>query len=219
MTLALAPMARENITAGIYRQLKRQLMTGALQPGDALTLRALSESLGVSQTPVREALLQLVSERALAMTPGKSVCVPVLDKEQLQDLRDIRLTLEVMATRRAVRNITDTEIRRLESLHAEMVGHKASESMEGTLRANHEFHFVLYGASRMPDLLAIIEGLWAQTAPSLTYLYRTPFVHLEGVHPHVTLVEALRRRDVNAAVAAVRHDVEGHGAAMMARIP
>lgn len=219
MTLDLAPVARENITAGIYRQLKQRLMMGGLRPGETLTLRLISESLGVSQTPVREALLQLVSERVLAMTPGKSVCVPVLDKEQLRDLRDIRLTLEVMATRRATPNITDAEIRRLESLHEEMARHKANQDMEGTLRANYEFHFVLYGAARMPDLLAIIEGLWAQTGPSLTYLYRPPFVHLEGPHPHAALIDALKRHDAAAAVAAVRRDVEGHGAAMMARLP
>lgn len=219
MNLALAPVARENITAGIYRQLKQQLMMGGLRPGETLTLRLISENLGVSQTPVREALLQLVSERVLTMTPGKSVRVPVLGKDQLRDLRDIRLTLEILATERATPHITAAEIQHMAALHEEMAQHKAAESMVGTLRANYEFHFVLYGAARMPDLLAIIEGLWAQTGPSLTYLYRPPFVHLEGGHPHLTLIEALQRRDSNGAVDAVRRDVAGYGSAMMDRLP
>ncbi|GAA5235367.1 GntR family transcriptional regulator [Verticiella sediminum] len=219
MKHTLTPMTRQNITAGIYAEIKRRLMTGGLVPGEVLTLRSISEMLGVSQTPVREALLQLVSERMLAMTPGKSVHVPVLDRGRLQDLRDIRLNLEALATERAVPRITPEEVRQLEALHARMAQAKAAEDMEGTLGANYEFHFAVYRAARMPDLVAIIEGLWAQTGPSLTYLYRRPFVHLEGPHPHLALIDALRRADTPAAVAAIRTDVGGYGAAMMARLP
>jgi DNA-binding GntR family transcriptional regulator len=219
MKLDLAPMAHENITVGIYRQLKKLLMMGDMKPGDTLKLRALSESLGVSQTPVREALLQLVSERALTMTRGRSVSVPVLGKEKLQELRDIRLSLEILATERATPRITPGEIVRLEALHDEMSRHKQASDMGGVLGTNYEFHFVLYRASGMPDLVAIIEGLWAQTGPSLTYLYRKPFVHLYDEHPHLPLIDALKRHDVTAAVAAIRQDVGGYGAAMMERLP
>ncbi|WP_033473145.1 GntR family transcriptional regulator [Bordetella bronchiseptica] len=219
MNMPLAPMARENIAAVIYRQLKQLLMMGELKPGEILTLRMLTERLGVSQTPVREALLQLVSERALAMSRGKSVSVPAPTREKLQELRDIRLTLEVLATERATPRISDAEIKTLERLHREMVRYKNSEQREGVLKTNYEFHFTLYNASGMPDLVAIIEGLWAQTGPSLTYLYQKPFAHLYDTHPHLPLIEALRRHDVEAAVAAIRRDVAGYGAALMERLP
>lgn len=212
------PMPRENITARIYRQLKQQLMMGALKPGDTLTLRAISESLGTSQTPVREAMLQLVSERALSMTPGKSITVPVLTPEKLKELREIRLCLEILATERATPLISPAEIAKLERLHKKLSAYKSREEREGVLRTNWEFHFVLYRASAMPELLAIIEGLWAQTGPSLTYLYRKPFVHLYDEHPHLPLIEALRGRDVQAAVAAIKKDIAGYGAALMDRI-
>ncbi len=219
MTPYLAPVAHENITAGIYRQLKQSLMMGRMQPGDVLTLRTLSEAMGVSQTPVREALLQLVSERALAMSRGRSVMVPTLTKDKLQELRDIRLTLELLATERATPCITAEDIRQLEKLHKEMIKHKKLEDMAKVLQANYEFHFALYRASGMPDLVAIIEGLWAQTGPSLTHLYRKPFIHLFDVHPHQPLIDALTRRDVRAACAAVRKDIAGYGEALMDRLP
>jgi GntR family colanic acid and biofilm gene transcriptional regulator len=219
MKLDLAPVAHENLTAGIYRQLKQLLMMGGMKPGDTLTLRSLSEMLGVSQTPVREALLQLVSERALAMSRGRSVTVPVLGKLKLQELRDIRLSLEVLATERATPRITDGEIKHLEKLQKEMSRHKLNDDMEGVLRTNYEFHFALYNASAMPDLVAIIEGLWAQTGPSLTYLYRKPFVHLYDEHPHLPLIDALKRHDMPGAVTAIRQDVAGYGAALMERLP
>lgn len=219
MTFALTPMARENITGTIYRQIKQRLMTGALLPGQALTLRMLSESLGVSQTPVREALLQLVSERALTMTPGKSVQVPVLSREELQELRAVRLILEVMAVEAATPRITKLAIKKLIALHKEMMRDKHNEDMAGTLTKNYEFHFALYQAAKMPHLLAIIEGLWTQTGPSLTFLYRKPFIHIGNEHPHVQLIEALQHQDVNAAVAAIKLDVAGYGAALMNRLP
>jgi DNA-binding GntR family transcriptional regulator len=219
MNLDLAPMAQENITVGIYRQLKKLLMMGGMKPGDTLTLRSLSEKLGVSQTPVREALLQLVSERALMMSRGRSVTVPVLSKHRLQELRDIRLSLEILATERATPRITPGEIKQLERLHKEMSRHKRDDDMEGVLGTNYQFHFTIYAASGMPDLVAIIEGLWAQTGPSLTYLYRKPFVHLYDEHPHLPLIDALKRHDVPAAVAAMRQDVAGYGAALMERLP
>ena len=65
MTINLAPMQRENMTARIYREIKQKIMMGELRPGDTITLRSITDTLGVSQTPVREALLQLVSELSL----------------------------------------------------------------------------------------------------------------------------------------------------------
>jgi GntR family transcriptional regulator, colanic acid and biofilm gene transcriptional regulator len=219
MTFDLTPMARENMAGTIYRQVKQRLMTGALLPGQTLTLRSLSESLGVSQTPVREALLQLVSERALAMTPGKSVQVPVLSREELQELRAVRLNLEVMATEAATPRITHAEIKKLSALHKDMMRDKLNNDMAGTLAKNYEFHFALYQAAKMPHLLAIIEGLWTQTGPSLTYLYKKPFVHIGKEHPHLQLIEALKHQDAKAAVAAIKLDVAGYGAALMDRLP
>lgn len=219
MTFVLTPMARENMAGTIYRQIKQRLMTGALLPGQTLTLRSLSESLGVSQTPVREALLQLVSERALALTPGKSVQVPVLSRAELQELRAVRLNLEVMATEAATPRITKLEIKKLVTHHKEMMRDKLNNDMAGTLAKNYEFHFVLYQAAKMPHLLAIIEGLWTQTGPSLTHLYRKPFVHLGKEHPHLQLIKALQQHDIGAAVAAIQLDVAGYGAALMERLP
>lgn len=219
MTINSKPLARENITTLIYKRLKNRLMTGGYKPGDIMLLRTISEELGVSQTPVREALLQLVSERALTMERGKSITVPIFDKKRLQDLRAIRLKLEVMAAEYAVQNIQDADIDKLEEIHHIMMQCKLNEDREGTLRHNFEFHSTLYAASQMTDLIAIIEGLWAQTGPPLTYLYQSPFVHSEGMHPHVLVIDALRDRRTDDAVSAIVQDVNEYGIALMQRLP
>ena len=75
MTITLAPMQRENMTKCIYREIKQKIMMGELRPGETITLRSITDTLGVSQTPVREALLQLVSERASAQPASRSRCL------------------------------------------------------------------------------------------------------------------------------------------------
>lgn len=219
MPIDTAPLARENITTLIYKRLKNRLMTGGYKPGDVMLLRAISDELGVSQTPVREALLQLVSERALTMARGKSITVPIFEKKRLQDLRAIRLKLEVMAAEYAVENVRDEDIDSLQDIHRQMMQCKLNEDREGTMQQNFAFHSTLYAASQMTDLIAIIEGLWAQTGPSLIYLYRSPFVHSEGKHPHLFIIDALRERHTENVVRAIIQDVSEHGAALMARLP
>ena len=219
MSLALKIAPRENITTIIYKQIKNDLMTGAYEPGHVMTLRTLCEQLGFSQTPIREALLQLVTERALSMERGKSITVPIFDRKRLQSLRAIRLKLEVMAAEAAVSNIADADIERLKAIHEKMAELKRNQDRAGTLRHNFEFHSTLYAACEMPDLIAIIEGLWAQTGPSLTYLYRPPFVESDGPHPHEVVIAALEARDVEAVVQAVTKDVSEYGAALMDRLP
>lgn len=210
---------RENITTLIYKQIKNDLMTGVYAPGDVLTLRILVEKMGFSQTPIREALLQLVSERALSMERGRSITVPVFDRKRLQELRAIRLKLEVMAAEAAVANITDEVIARLKAVHDALVESKRNQDRTNTLRLNFEFHSTLYAACDMPDLIAIIEGLWAQTGPYLTFLYQPPFYESEGPHPHELVIAGLEARDTEAVVRAVTKDVSEYGAALMSRLP
>lgn len=214
----MTAIVQENIAALIYRQIKRKLMRGELAPGEALVLKPLVQEFSVSQTPVREALLQLVSEGVLESERSKPIRVPVLSPQDLRELRAIRLNLELMATAAAVPRITAAIIDRMESTHREMAQAKAQADRSGTLQKNFDFHFLLYEAAGMPILLGLLETLWARTGPSLRELYQPPFFHMPGEHPHLALLRALRVRDAAGALAAIQHDVAGHGEALMKRL-
>ena len=85
----------------VYDALRRQLTSGFLQPGQAISIRYLTDLLKISATPAREAIKRLVAEHALVIGPNRTPIVPILTRADLRDLRDIRLALEGMATERA----------------------------------------------------------------------------------------------------------------------
>lgn len=203
----------ENITAQIHRRIKQKLMLGEYETGATLALRPLVLELGVSQTPVREALLQLVAQGILNAARAQSVRVPAPSKGELKELCAIRLNLELMATRAAVPIIEDATIDEMERLQARLMAARAAGNRSGMMDANFHYHFALYKASRMESLVKILEMLWARTSPALRHLYSGTFFSDAPNHPHMLLVKALRGRDIDAAVAAVSMDVVAHEAA------
>ncbi len=111
---------RENLTTRVYDELRNALMEGRFRPKHRFKLRELAQSLGVSVTPVREALMQLVRERALEMKAARSIEVAQLTLAQYTELREIRYLLEGLAAEKAATLITAGEIRDLTRLHQQL---------------------------------------------------------------------------------------------------
>jgi DNA-binding GntR family transcriptional regulator len=207
---SLPHLQRENITTRIYRELRTRIMAGQFKPGETLTLRAIAESMGVSQTPAREALLQLSSERVLSFSPGRSVRVPRLTRSELEELGLIRTALECLAASHVAKHSMPALANELESIHAQLMPLKRAGDITGLLDRNLHFHFALYRAAELPTLLAVIEGLWARTGPYIRFLYRPPFSDLPSGHPHEDIIEGLREKNANRVEAALRREIESH---------
>lgn len=200
----------KSLSAQIYAQLKYQLMAARLQPGDRLKIRDMAHSLGTSETPVREALLQLVRDGALEMKPGYYIRVRRLTLREYLELREIRLLLEPHAAVKALPNVDDAFIAELEQVHETLIRAELEKDYPTALLANYEFHFSVYRRSEMPQLIDILERLWVQIGPLLNFLY--PFGHpsYDGPHQHLNVIAALRNRDADALADAFRDDlIEG----------
>src|SRR6202042_223369 len=113
-THEIAPIKRENLSAMIYGRLRTALMEGRFWPGDRVKIRELAAELDVSETPVREALMQLVIERGFDMDAGRLIAVTRLSYADYIELRDIRLELEGMAAERATPLIAAAKNKRME---------------------------------------------------------------------------------------------------------
>lgn len=215
MNLDLGKHSTESMTSALYRQLKQNLTIGRLRPGDLLTLKVLSETTGISQTPVREALLRLVSEHLLELVHGRSVTVPVLTREAFVELREIRIRLETFAIEHACPNITDKDIEAISKIQRNYLKFEKRLDYAGVLTANIDFHSTIYGAANMPNLLAMIENLWARSGPYAGFMYKTPVTEHPHGHPHDHIIAALKKRDVKASIEGVVEDLQRVGDRMI----
>jgi DNA-binding GntR family transcriptional regulator len=197
---------KSSLATRIYAELREGLSIGQFQPGERMSLRQLSESLGTSQTPVREALLQLLAERVLVTGEARSIQVPKLNQRSFIELREIRVALETLIARKATPQVTQDNLGRLEEVHAQLVEAKAAGNFKAALKLNQAFHFELYRAAQMPALLSMIENLWVQVGPFLNFLYPGPASN-EGQHEHLVIIDALKRQSPEEVAAAVERDI------------
>jgi DNA-binding GntR family transcriptional regulator len=188
-----------------YFALRDAFTRGAFAPGDTLSLRALADQMGVSLTPVREAVRRLVAEGALIDTPSRTLMVPEFDARRAADLKAARIALESLVLAQAMERIGPADLDALDAIldrpHAGPLGMP-------DLVANHDFHFTLYRLSGSEVLLPIIEALWLQYGAYLNLIIRRPDAARIAEHAHHReIVAALRAGDRAAAQAALVADI------------
>jgi DNA-binding GntR family transcriptional regulator len=105
--------SNQSLHGKVFDQLKNGILNGKYKHGDLLNEVKMAEEMGVSRTPVREALRQLELEGLAAYTPNKGVVVRGLSREDIKDIYQIRLMIEGMTARRAAENITEEELAEL----------------------------------------------------------------------------------------------------------
>jgi DNA-binding GntR family transcriptional regulator len=211
----LPKINKGNLSEQVYGTIRASLMDGRYEPGERLTIASLAEQLGVSITPVREAIFRLVTERALEMRAATSIQVRSLTAPELREIQLIRHHLEGETAAQAAVKISQQNLAALETLHADFTRAAARDPLEAS-RINRAFHFKLAGAAEMPLLYATIEGMWAQMGP-LIHLYHlnTPTrVLVSGDHGHHHLLRALKAGDPEAARRAIQADI-GVGTVMV----
>ena len=161
----------EKLSTRIHREFKNLLIAGEFKPGQKLRVADLVEQTGTSVTPVREALIQLVSENAIEMFSPRAFAIPSLSLDRYREIRAMRMALERIATEAAAAHLTPSDIAKLEEFHKAFVTAEIAHDGKATLRNNLEFHFTIYRAAKMPLLLSNIEILWAMVGPILNLFY------------------------------------------------
>jgi DNA-binding GntR family transcriptional regulator len=200
--LALVPDAgdelgveAQSLADQVYRTLRRKLMRSELQPHQRLKIRQLAASLGTSETPVREAIFQLVRDGALELRPRYYVRVRRLTLAEYLEIRDVRLHLQPLAAERAMKNLTEANIAELRRHQARLVEAERTGAFREAVDANFDFHFGMYWKSGMPIVINLLETLWMQVGPLLNELYPYAAPSYIDRHAHENVLEALERRD------------------------
>ncbi|QOZ23907.1 GntR family transcriptional regulator [Bradyrhizobium sp. CCBAU 51753] len=190
-----------------YSSLKDSIISGQFVPGRKLTVRSVAQALGVSTTPVRDAIVRLVAEGALVNLGPKTVVVPVLTIATLDEVTKIRLALEGLAAFEGAAHIKDRDISFLEEAQNRLTDAMDKAQYTDVLRANKAFHFRLYAASEMPRLVTLIESQWLRIGPSMNDLYPEFAIHRRGVTNHQRVISGLKRRDGTVVRTAIEKDV------------
>jgi DNA-binding GntR family transcriptional regulator len=207
----------------LYRHLREQLASGALRPGQALSLRQLAEQLDASITPVRDAVWRLATERALDISPTRRIRVPVLGPRDIEELMHARALLEPEAAVRGLDAITPELVARLRVHDAGLNAALKGGDVEAYMAHNHGFHFTLYRAGRSDVLVPLIESLWVRFGPSMRHAFGDA-VSRQGAAPggadtgstdtHARAIAAVVARDAAALAQAIRDDI-GEGEAYL----
>jgi DNA-binding GntR family transcriptional regulator len=205
----LQPVDGSSLHERVYLQLRQGIMRGKFRPGEILTLRGLAAALGTSIMPARDAVLRLCGERALEQS-ARGVRIPELDQQRFDDVTRFRIALEGEACALAAERASATEITAIEKAHERANKACVNGNLEKFLTANQEFHFTVYRAAHNPLLQSMIETLWLQIG---AYLARMAESANEGdcssidLSAHQRLVVAIKKRNSEAAKAALRSDL------------
>ena len=151
----------------------------------------------MSITPVREALLRLVSVNALSVAPAQAFTVPEVGKRQLDEINRIRYELELMAVALAVENLTPQDLAELQELLEKLQQAQEKGDMEQIINVNRLFRLAIYHRSNMPILCEMIEQLWVRMGPGLHYLYEAinPAELRERIENYRLLLAAIKAKD------------------------
>ncbi|RYY91747.1 MAG: GntR family transcriptional regulator, partial [Comamonadaceae bacterium] len=207
---------RDSLNAQAYGRLCRDLKAGRFAPGEKLKLRDLAAEMGISPTPVREALARLISEQALEQVGHHSVRVPVMSEARFAEVRELRLLLEGRAAGHAAAQAGAADVQRLEQLHAQMAERREAGDTAGELLAAEQFHMAVYALAGMPVLQRMIEGLWLQCGPLMRALPTHALAQPRKQHPHHRVLRGLRKNDAETARQGVEEEVERTTAPILA---
>lgn len=191
----------------VFESLREAILLGRLKPGERLMEVQLADEMGVSRTPVREAIRKLELEGFVVMIPRKGAYVAGITHKDIADLFEIRAALEGMAAGLAAERITEEELEKLERAIVE--GTSAHEdNISAYVDWDTVFHDIIYQASRNQQLVQIITHLREQIqrfrVTSLSQPGRTKMF----VEEHKKIVEAISARDIEAARTLAREHIE-----------
>lgn len=204
----IEPISRQlSLSETAYIRLKEMIMRGTYPPSEKLTVRSVAAALGVSTTPARDAINRLLVEGALVNEGPKTVVLPTLTYDVLEEITETRLALEGLAAQRSVLRVTRADIRQLEALQEKINAGLDGGNYKQVMAANQEFHFLVYRLSGWSRLVTTIEALWLRIGPSFHDLYPEFANTRKGVSNHHALMTGLMQKDGNAVRSAIESDL------------
>lgn len=203
--MGLGPLAvRQTRTRDALDALRNAIVTGRLAPGSLHSVAELATEFGVSRTPVREALIELASAGMVEFERNRGFRILQRSTHDLREVFELRLLLEVPATRRAVQRLDDDTLRRLEDIMSQMSAATEAGNEEEVFDCDREFHHTLLSVAGNTRLIAIIYRLRDQVRLHGASTVGRTRTLASVLAEHAMIYEPVAARDAEAAARAMR---------------
>lgn len=199
----------------VFEALREAIINGKLRPGERMMEIQLAEEMGVSRTPIREAIRKLELEGLVLMIPRKGAYVSGLSIREIADVFEIRRALEGLAAELAAERITDEELEELERFLVKIAEDIEDADLDKVVATDTGFHTLLYQASRNQRLSQIINNLREQIQRFRTTSLSYPGRMKDALEEHRKIVEAISSRDGEAARKIAQEHIENAENSMM----
>lgn len=183
----------------IFNSIREAIILGELKPGERLMEVQLAEKMGVSRTPIREAIRKLELEGLVVMVPRKGAYVADLTKKDIIDVLEVRAVMDGLATQLAAERITEAEIKELNKITEQFSVCVEKNNLQGIIKKDIEFHDLIYKASRNEKLFQINNNIQEM-------IYRFRVIYLKNYNPfrdvskeHTRIVEAITEHNSTEA--------------------
>jgi len=183
----------------VFDAIKEAILTGRLKPGERLMEVQLAEEMGVSRTPVREAIRKLELEGLVVMVPRKGAYVSGLTLKDVAEVFEIRSSLEGLAAALAAERITEDEIKSLDKILSDITQASEKGDTETVIKKDMEFHQVLFSASRNQRLAQIINNLKEQIDRFRIQSFSNPVRVKSVLSEHKGIIDAIKQGDAENA--------------------
>jgi DNA-binding GntR family transcriptional regulator len=180
-----------------YDQLENAILTGEMKPRERLVESDLASRLGMSRTPVREALRRLEERGLVRILPHRGAVVSDISPAEVENIYAVRIYLECLASRLACERFGPEELRRVEEMGGAYETEAARRDLRSLMRANDQFHDAIYMAAANPCLFDLIQQLRRQVHAVRFYAWAQPERITRSLAEHQEIREALRRRDAS----------------------
>lgn len=214
----LTPIQLENykpLREIVFETLRKAILEGTLKPGERLMEVQLAEDMGVSRTPVREAIRKLELEGLVLMIPRKGAYVSGISSKDIADVFEVRASLEALAAGLAAERITDQELEELNNFMVQVTINAKVGDIEKVVQSDTNFHEQIYHASRNNRLVQIINNLRDQIQRFRSASLSHPGRIKETLQEHKNLLEAISDRDIETARILAQEHIENAESIMM----
>lgn len=212
------PLSR-SASAAASEVIREAIIHGRLAPGQRLKEEELARELGMSRTPVREALLMLQSEGLVELSPRRGATVRSYAVDDLDDTYQLRAVLEGYAARRAATRISSEDVARLEESCARFDRLRAQDDVLDLVKENIFFHNVVLEASASDRLAQMVRKVIEIPLVYKSFYWYSPEQKLISEHYHDQLTRALRRGDAERAELIMRQHVLEARDFLLAQVP